>query len=259
MEGDPGSIPGCREMDSNRFPTARHFIMDQNRRLKVFQAQTENLREIDRARKQLIRIINLSIRVGDENQIHVYTRLLALLRSAWAETLFSKIIHTPHGFRLEEIRQIKEHYSSYGVGAGWKKCLELGLAMLRHSPSSKFVPNAQQKLSRLVEQFIIQPSLLRNKIAHGQWVVALNRKNEAINQELTDEIASLDPVEVDVTFSIIQRIAETIEDMIESPQKAFQRDYWVRLAELEAFIERTKNWNIASKKNQLMKKPPVTP
>ncbi len=41
---------------------------------------------------------------------NVQTKILALVFSAWAEARFSKLIHTPYGFDLNEIRQIKAAY-----------------------------------------------------------------------------------------------------------------------------------------------------
>ena len=101
--------------------------MDNAARLDVYRAQTENVRMLNQARKQINKAINYALRKGDIVSSQVQTRILALVFCAWVEANFSKVIHTPYGFTLDEISQIKRAYQRPNLETGWKKCIELGL------------------------------------------------------------------------------------------------------------------------------------
>ena len=94
------------------------------------------------------------------------------------------MIHTPHGLTLDEIEQIKVVTHNSGVKPGWTKCAQLAMRRV-DGTSSSHVPNVLRKLEALIDDYIFDPSLIRNKLAHGQWSVALNRENTDINQEFT--------------------------------------------------------------------------
>jgi hypothetical protein len=160
------------------------------------------------------------------------TKLLAIVYCAHAEAIFSKRIHTPHGFASTEIDQIKNDHSKHGVKEGWRKALDLALRKVSGS-RTRHVANVQRALESLIERYIFDPSVLRNKIAHGQWVKALNRNNDAINSEMIAELRSLDVVELYRRKSAFVHLARIIEDLIESPQKAHFRDYWVHVGATE--------------------------
>lgn len=229
--------------------------MDYSASLKVFQAQTENVRTLNQAIKQIKRAINYSLRVGDRNSADVHTKLLALTFSAWAEARFSKLIHTPHGFNLDEIHQIKITHKQNGLEKGWEKCLELAFKKVSTSSRSSEIPNKRQEIFRIIKTYIIEPSLLRNKVAHGQWKVALNRDNDAENPEFTNKLKNLDIISVSIWLQAYEFLARIIEDLIESPNKAFRRDYWLHLTKLEAFLDMARNWTLESKITKLKLKP----
>ena len=229
--------------------------MDYVAALRVFQAQTQNVRSLDQAIKQINRAINHSLRVNDTTAAAVQTKTLVLVFSAWAEARFSKLIHTPHGFELDEIRQIKGVYRQFGLERGWDKCLELALRRVFASGRTGEIPNKRQQISRIIKTYIVEPSLLRNKIAHGQWKVALNRDNDAQNADITQKLTDLDIIVVSIWLEAYEFLARIIEDLIESPNKTFRRDYWLHLSELEAFLAKSKNWTLQAKIASLKRKP----
>ena len=101
--------------------------MDYQTSLQIYQAQTNNKRLLDKAEVQIRRSINESILQNDRMRIEIFTRLYTLTYCAWVETRLSFLIHTPHGFGLEEISQIKTQGSFKDK---WKKCLELSFKKL---------------------------------------------------------------------------------------------------------------------------------
>lgn len=223
--------------------------------LEIFNAQAKNVRTLKLAIHHLNRSINYDLRSGDRVSVSVHTKVLALTFSAWAEARFSQLIHTPHGFTLDEIAQIKTAHQQHGLESGWRRCLDLALRKVSGSSKGSEIPNKRQKIWEIIMTYIIEPSLLRNKIAHGQWQEALNRNNDARNQDFTDKLNDLNVITITIWIKAYEYIAKIIEDLIESPNRAFRRDYWLHLTELENFLEKSKQWTLESKIQKLKHKP----
>lgn len=232
--------------------------MDEQQKVVVFNAQTINVRELEKAWAHTNRQINALILQKNTKAIEISTKLLALVYCALAESLFSKLIHTPYGLSIVEIDQVKTVTNRHGVKAGWIKCAELAMQHVGGAKSNHG-PNVLQKLSAIIEQYIFDPSLIRNKLAHGQWSVALNRDNTAINQQITDEIEAHCVVELYRRKHAFEKLAAIIEDIIESPNKAHQRDYWVHLTEFEETQKTLSTWTYNKKVTQLFQKKSHTP
>lgn len=228
-------------------------MIDHNQRLLVFRAQTENVRELERAWSYLNRQINDAIRTKSAHAVKINTKFLALNYCAIAEAKFSKLIHTPYGLELSFIGQIKSATTSRGVKAGWEKCVELTLKSVPAGPSNH-LPNVRQKLLEYIEKYIFDPSQLRNKLAHGQWENALNRENTALNALTTNEIAELNIVELYRKKTALDKLSSIIEDLIESPEKAHFNLYWNHVLELDQQMQEMGNWTFAKKEESILLK-----
>lgn len=233
--------------------------MNNTVRLQIFHAQTDNVRMLNQARLQINRTINYALRKGDKTSSQVHTRLLALVFCAWVEANFSKLIHTPYGFTLDEIHQIKEIHQKDSLEAAWKKCVELGLRKISRNKKSNYVHNISFKLNKLIDNYVVTPSHVRNKVAHGQWKVALNNNNTNVNKDITKELDELDAVMLSIWFQAHEHLSNVVEMLIVSPSKGFQRDYWNEITQLENFLQKSKNWNIDEKIKLLQRKPIVHP
>lgn len=229
--------------------------MDREDQLAIFKAQVTNVKELEKAWKHLQRTINRELIKENHTSAKLHTKMLALVFCAWSGANFSKLIHTPHGFDLDEIDQIKKETKS-NIVHGWDKCLTLGLRHINSSTKSNYLPNIQQKVSSLIKKYIQNPSLIRNKIAHGQWIKALNRDNTAINLDLTSTIEKIDVVVLNIWKESYKGLANIIEALIESPDRAFRRDYWKEIVELEQFLKDTSSWTLADKIRLLQRKKP---
>lgn len=227
--------------------------MQEQQRMEVFRAQTTNVQELERSWKHINRQLNALLLTSNYVAVQVNTKILALVYCALAEALFSKILHTPKGLTLDEIEQVKAATKSGGVKEGWIKCVELSMRSV-HGAKGSHGPNVKQRLQRLIEKFIFDPSLLRNKLAHGQWCIALNRENEAVNVQLTSELSALDVVEIYRRKSALQRLSAILEDIIESPNKAHHRDYWDHMDKFENDQQEMAAWSLAKKVEQLQAK-----
>lgn len=219
--------------------------------LEIFKCQNENIKLLEKGFSQINRAINIALIKNDSTALSIHTRLLALQYSVWAEAKFSKLIHTPYGFSPDEIQQIRTVQKQNGLEAGWKKCLELALRKVTASKSTGEIANIKQTISRLIVEYIIQPSILRNKIAHGQWKRAINRDFDKESTIYTTKLANLDPVIINKWKSVYGHISNLIEDLIESPNRAFRGNYWTHLTQLEEYLKKTESWTIEKKKQQL--------
>jgi hypothetical protein len=231
--------------------------MDQQQRLEVFQAQTENVRQLEKTWSHINRQINALVLAKDNSGLLMNTKILGLIYCALAEALFSKLIHTPHGLTLDYIDQIKTVSNRGGIKTGWLKCAELALHGVQ-SAKSNHGQNVQKKLTGLIEHYIFDPSLIRNKLAHGQWAIALNSDNTAINHDITNEIGALTAVELYRRKFALEKLSAIVEDMIESPSKTHHRHYWLHLVEYEEAQRKMSDWTMEKKTAQLFRKKSYT-
>lgn len=211
----------------------------------VFAAQTENVRALEQAWKHINKTINAAYLNGDNSTAEIHTKLLAQVYCAFAEAVFSKVIHTPDGLTLDEIAQVKSKGKKNIVEA-WKKCVELSLRKVQ-GKSSGHVANTRQKIESLIDQYIYDPSLLRNKIAHGQWKVALNSHNTKVNSTLTSKVQAITVVDLYRYKQAFQSLFRIVEDIIESPNKAHHRDYWGHISQFEESQFEMSAWTVEKK------------
>lgn len=227
--------------------------MEEEQRMAVFRAQTANTRELEVAWAHVNRQINSLILHKQEKSVEVTTKVLALIYCALAESMFSKLIHIPNGLTVDEILQVKRETRESGVKEGWVKCAELAVRRIDGVKSSH-AQNVLKKLKELIQQYVFDPSLIRNKLAHGQWSVALNRDNDAVNNQMTNDIAALDVVELYRRKHALQNLTSILEDIVESPNKAHMRDYWAHLTTLESKQIEMARWTMQKKVAQLFAK-----
>jgi len=228
--------------------------MDNKIRLEIFKLQTDNVRDLKKAIGQIRRTINYAYRKNDNVTARVQTKILALIYCAWAEANFFKVVHTPHGFNLNEIQQIKKVYKKQGVEAGWLKCVDIGLAKVAKSKTNIVDTDARKKIFNIINKYIIEPSLIRNKIAHGQWVNALNRKNTAKNEDITNKLNNLNIVTIYDWIETNKHLTQIVENLIESP-KAFQRDYKQLTTDILKNLKTSEKRTLVDKIKLLKKKP----
>lgn len=219
----------------------------------IFAAQVENVRELERAWKHVNRDINAAYRCNQASAARYETKLLAFVYCALAEAVFSKLIHSPRAFDWGEIKQIQTEAIKRGVREGWRKAVALALRRV-DAQRSGHLENVTQVIDRLINQYIFDPSVLRNKIAHGQWKYALNRDNSSVNSDLTTEINNLDVVELYRRKEALMTLKSIVEDLIKSPNRAHQRDYWTYLVGLESKHQEMRSWTVQKKVHQIREK-----
>jgi hypothetical protein len=211
-----------------------------------YQAYVINVNDFRLAESDIRRLINKALKTNKLKTVEIQTKVYALLYSTYSESSFMKMILTPYGFEQEYIDEILRQDS---IQQKWIKCLELAFNKFSSFQKNSEIPNKKLELKRIIEKYVIAPSVIRNKIAHGQLTVALNSKNTDLNLDLTNQIQSLDFITIYKWFNINNYLVRIIEDLIESPNKAHHHYYYSVYQELERYISRTESWTIESKMN----------
>lgn len=228
--------------------------MDRAQQLIVFQSQTKNVKELDRAWRIAKISLNLALKNDRDTEARIHTKTLSLIYSAWTEALFSKLIHTPYGFELSEIENIK---NIKGMEAKWRRCLKLAKAKVLLAPTFNSVQlsSAEIYIKELIIDYVKTPSTLRNRIAHGQWVVAFQGDSVTdISSDLTLAIEELNVVDLDNLKMGFKGLADIIEAMIESPNNAFVKDYTKVESDLKSNLSRRSGYTLAGHIQSLKEK-----
>jgi hypothetical protein len=248
MKLNVGSIPTP--------PSKFKFEMTNQEIYDLYVLQSKNVRRLKQVQASLVKDINFYLRKNNEFQVEIKTKLLALLHCTLSEAQFIQIVHTPDGFSSNEIEKIKLAKKS-NLEDGWKLMIDLAMDKVGDWNNNNDLLDRRNSLLKIIAEFIIKPSILRNKIAHGQWEFALNRENTKENLELTQQLKDLNIVEITKWFDIHQFMGLIIRDLIQSPKKGFHNNYWVNLTNLEEYIIKSKNWTLETKK-ALLKMKPIT-
>jgi len=157
----------------------------------LFTTQSRNVRRLKQVFDSLVKDINHYLKKSDSFQVEIKTKLLALLYSALSEAQFLQIVYTSlgeksgSGFTISEIETIKKEKDCNGITEGWKLMIELALKKVGDWEKNSDLQNRRQTIYRIIDEYIKEPSILRNKVAHGQWLIAFNKENTKINTEIT--------------------------------------------------------------------------
>lgn len=196
----------------------------------------------------IVKLFNEALRRNSKQDIELLTPIYALFYSAYAEVSFQKLINTPNGFEQSVIEEIDKQRN---LEEKWSKCVEIAISNIGNSNKGE-IANKKKSLKNILNEYIIHPSRIRNKIAHGQWMECLNNDCSKVNVDVTYEISSLDFVKLDRLFTIYEDFQQCIEDLIKSP-KTHYRDFYLIICKIEEYIVQTKDWSVETKREQLIK------
>lgn len=219
----------------------------------IYQCQTANVRELEKAWEQTNRLINESYRLNDKATAIIQTKLMGLLFSAYTEAIFSKLIHTPCALTPTEIEQLKIKFKNNSY-QGWVKCLELVINKIK-SKDNNYKSTITNEMKQLLSIYIKKPSEVRNKIAHGQWKYALNTNNTSENEDITERINNLTVVDLTIYKKSFTLIAQIIEDLIESPDKAHISFYNDLKNKFNVEQQKMTHWTLSDRIARLRAKP----
>ncbi|CAA6813072.1 MAG: Unknown protein [uncultured Sulfurovum sp.] len=256
----------------------------------MFQKQTKNVQHLRKVIKQLNQDINESIQKSNTLKEDMRVNLLALAYSAWSEAQFIQIIYTPNAFTTNEINSMLK---VKGIFDKWKKLInysfdkierynfiekEKSIQLLKDNNQTNqvgrlcqefkeeklLIQEKKNKLLLLLQKYIEEPSRIRNKIAHGQWIHPLDDseiKNGLPNATLKEDINlkkklnELNPISIMREFEVHTTLGKIIRKLIESQSKGFTEKYNLYMNELEKYLEKTESYTMDIKRERLRNKP----
>lgn len=255
----------------------------------MFQKQTKNVQHLRKVIKQLNQDINESIQKSNTLKENIQVKLLALTYSAWSEAQFIQIIYTPNAFTTNEINSMVK---ITGIFDRWKKLIKFSfekiekynfiekeksieilknngetnkIALLceRFNEEKQLIQEKKNELILLLQKYIEEPSKIRNKIAHGQWVYPLDDseiKNNEPNASLKEDehlkikLDDLNPISIMREFEVHTTLGKIIRKLIESQSKGFTQKYNPYMDELKKYLERTESYTMTIKRERLRNK-----
>ena len=207
---------------------------------EIYRAYVKNVKTLKSKRRALKKQFNIAAETKNREMLLILPHLIAMLYSTFAEMNFYKTIDTPYGFTTDEKNQIK---SGRNLEEKWLKTIELVFLRISNEKNLGEIQNKKKILKDLIDSYIIEPSQIRNKIAHGQWTVALNSNHSNINADLTTKLRELEFVKIDILFELYLMISQMVEDLIESPNKAHYNDFYRYHTEINEYLDKVKNWS----------------
>ena len=229
----------------------------------MFNYQSSNVQELRQAINFLIKDIHESKRKKRHYDVKIKTKLLAMTYSAWSEAQFIQIIYTPNAFSIDELNNLLK---DSGIFNRWKQLLKYlfdKIEKFNKNECIKKVKELREKslnnkinecnqyykqkniellekknaITLYLEDYIDKQSKIRNKIAHGQWKIALDTDNKNKDDELTNQLEYLNVFSINKEFKIHTILGKIIRDLIQSPYKSFNGKYEEYINELDLFLQ----------------------
>lgn len=214
----------------------------------LYVLQSNNVRKLKKVEKNLVRTINTYLKKNDSFQVELNTKLYALVYCTLSEAQFIQIVNTPDGFMDTEIEKIKAEKKRNGVVKAWELLFDMAFDKVNVNwKTNSDLLNRRKEVQNIIDDYIKTPSELRNKVAHGQWDLALNRENTAENTSKTLELNNLTVIQITIWSKVHQFLGLIVRDLIQSPKSGFHRNYWINLVKLQQFITDSSNWTMSKR------------
>lgn len=189
-----------------------------------------NRQQIDKALTQINLVLNDALKSNNTAKEYAATRLLVFLWMSWAETSLNALIYK-HPHVTEDIRTkvlsarkeidkwhilidefFKKHYLS-------KKQTSITRRIMGHSPYARYL-----SLKEIIEKEVNIFIEIRNRLAHGQWKIALNTEATNKSQDITTKLWALSKKEILYLKSTLVNLNKILNDLICS-KATFERDF----------------------------------
>lgn len=209
--------------------------------MSLYYYHCENLRQIENGINLVSRNLKDSLSKKYENEVNSYTRLLTYLLSCWTEVRLYKIVEETYSgsttgpFTDSQKSKILDKRKT--LEGKWKDAISIAMCQAFDIPETIRQDTIKQHLNsdltnrkryiNIMDCLNNELSIsiqLRNKIAHGQWVYALNSHNSAINENLTTNLHDINIVKIQLQHKMYKSLANIIHDLVVSPA-TFERDF----------------------------------
>lgn len=233
---------------------AKTTLKTQEQIFNVYVLQSENVRYLWQVKVNQLRDLNDCIKSKDTFNLKAKTTMFALLYSAWSESQFVQIQNTPNAFFPREIEDIQLQTSSHGIVAGWRLLVDIAFSKVGDIDKNSDLQKRHESIWVKIKDIIEQESIIRNKIAHGQWINALNRQ-QSNESPVSEKMEELDYIQINRSFEIHKLLGVILRDLVQSPKNGFHRNYWRDTEKLLNYSEQTKKHNVKDKLALLKNRP----
>ena len=194
---------------------------------ELYAAHAKNLRSLETALMRIFRELNSALSRDDKSTSNALMKTAMLLLGSWAEVRLLKLQFEPNGFDPRDRSIIVSERSQINR---WHKALEIGFRKRNNLPRANletalpvthraYFVTLRDALNESLEPLI----LVRNKLAHGQWEVALNSQNNNLAPTTQSRIDSENALSLKFKKSALNSLAQIINDLV-AGNHAFERD-----------------------------------
>jgi hypothetical protein len=220
------------------FEQHQHLNRSARNPSKIYKYHVSNLREIEKALDSIGRFAKQEIAQNDSHgALNSLVMLYTLMIGAWAECRLKKLLHEQFGFSESERLQIEAKDSQHNqwikaVETAFRKHYNLKRARLDQKSLGVSKAAYYTALKDVLDDELKSIIEIRNKLAHGQWVYPLNNAGTRVEPEKYRLLKSENLLILQLKFSLVRKVADTIHDLIVSPP-TFERDFDVHFKRLD--------------------------
>jgi hypothetical protein len=199
-------------------------------RNKICEAHANNRAKLNRAITHLEIALNTAIRGNHKEQEHALVRVVAILRMAWVESSFSCLLHSQNVLSDNQVIFIRNHPNEITKWHGLCEFLfRLQYLKGKQKPLNRVnlgvtVFTRYSLLKEILDNYIAPFIELRNKLAHGQWHVALTNDGTDKNSSMTATVWTLSKKELLLIKSITEATVRLFGMLIVGT-KQFESDF----------------------------------
>ncbi|MBJ7329891.1 MAG: hypothetical protein JHC95_08345 [Solirubrobacteraceae bacterium] len=215
----------------------------------LYRWHSENFRAVSTGFERTCSILTLALGDRDEVAVDALTRVATFLLSAKVESRFYKLLYEPPV--PDEFRALVNAKAGRAPSLidKWKRTVEIAFCEYNHvnRPFQDSVAPLDSKRQHDVHLSGIKhlESIigLRNKVAHGQWRVALNTSGTDLNAGITARLSAENLMSLQLKDRLAASVANAVNDLVVS-SKTHHRDLGVHRSATEDAIREleTRSW-----------------
>lgn len=197
----------------------------------------------------------------DNNNVYIYTKILSYLVTCWAEVRILKLAYEPNAFEDHEKKDI---IGGSTLENKWISALNISVCKaynIKYTEDSsiiagklKFTPKIRyNELLSLIKVDLAVSIEERNRIAHGQWLIAFTNDLTKISSDITGRLRNENIVKLQLKIKLFKSLAQIINDLAVSPT-TFERDFDMNYAKIEQQKNNLHNRSYDDYKNKMVQK-----